>query len=259
MERLEERVERAQRGGPEDIKQLVHDPAFEVLEALLRNPFLAESHLLTLLARKNLPREFLEGIAKNEELISSQRVKAAVVRHPKTPRLVAMGLLKFLYLFDLVAVSLEPAVSAEIKRLAEEHIIGRLKQIPLGQRITLARRSSARVAAALLAEGDPPVMAAALDNPKMTEAALLGILHREELPEAVVEEIARHAEWSLRYDIRLQLVRHPLTPLVRALAFLPDLKPGDLKLIASDQRMTPTMREYVKAEAERRLNPRRTS
>ncbi|MGH9788791.1 MAG: hypothetical protein ACRD4U_08845 [Candidatus Acidiferrales bacterium] len=50
------------------------------------------------------------------------------------------------------------------------------------------------------------------------------------------------------------LVRHPLTPL--ALAFLPDLKPDDLMVIASDHRMTPTMRAYVQAEAQRRLERR---
>ena len=256
METLEERMERAQRGGPEEIALLVNDSAPEVLEALLRNPSLAESHLLILLARKNLPGELLELVAKNEELVKSQRVRAAVVRHPKTPRLAAMRLLKFLYLFDLVAVSLEPAVAVEIKRLAEEQIIARLQQVPLGERITLARRSSARVAAALLAIGDEQVIPAALENPQMTESALLSVLRSDELPPAVVEGMARHPKWSLRYDLRLQLVRHPLTPLALALAFLPYLTPEDLLVIASDLRMTPTLREYVKAEAERRLHRR---
>ena len=253
MDSLEGRMERAQRGGPEEIALLVHDPALEVLTELLRNPSLAESHLLILLARKNLPGELLEMVAKNDELIKSQRVRAAVVRHPKTPRLVAMRLMKFLYLFDLVAVSLEPAVATEIKHLAEEQIIARLQQVPLGERITLARRSSARVAAALLALGDEQVIPAALENPQMTESALLGVLRRDELPPAVVEALARHAKWSLRYDLRLQLVRHPLTPLALALAFLPYLTPEDLLVIATDLGMTPTMREYVKAQAERRL------
>ncbi len=246
-------MERARRGGPEEIALLVHDSALEVLEELLRNPALTESHLLTLLARKNLPGELLESLAKNEELLKSQRVRGAVVRHPKTPRLAAMRLLKFLFLFDLVAVSLEPAVAAEIKHLAEEQIIARLQQVPLGERITLARRSSARVAAALLALGDAQVIPAALENPQMTEGALLGVLRQDELPPLVVEGLARHPKWSVRYDLRLQLVRHPLTPLVLALAFLPDLRPDDLMVIASDHRMTSTMREYVKAEAERRL------
>jgi len=258
MERLEARIERAQRGGAEELALLVHDPALEVLEALLRNPALGEANLLTLLARKNLPVELLELVAKKGELLRSQRVKAAVARHPLTPRLAAMKLLKHLFLFDLVAVSLEPGVSAEIKRLAEEQIIARVEQVPLGERITLARRAPARVAAALAALGDEPVLAAALENPKMTEGALVGILRQDELPVAVAEGIARHPKWSLRYDLRLQLVRHPLTPLALALAFLPDLKPDDLMVIASDHRMTATMRAYVQAEAQRRLERRRS-
>lgn len=256
MDSLEQRLERAERGGPAELRLLVHDAAPEVLEALLRNPFLSEELLLLLLARKNLPRELLEAVAKNEQLIQNQRVKAALARNPHTPRLVTMRLLKFLYLFDLVTVSLEPAVPAEIKRLAEDQIVKRLEQLPLGQQITLARRASARVAAVLLLQGNEPVIPVALDNSFLTEAALLGVLRRDEISEVMVEQVARHPKWSLRYEVRLQLVRHPLTPLGLALGFLPDLKAADLRLIASDKRMTATMREYVKAEAERRLQRR---
>jgi len=250
------RVERAARGGPGELALLLHDSSLEVLEALLQNPFLNEDHLLTLLHRKNLPREFLELVAQNEELMRSERAKAAVVGHPKTPRLVSLRLLKWLYLFDLVRISLEPAVPAEIKRLAEEQIINRLEQLALGQQISLARRSSAHVAAALLEWGNEPVIPAALENLHLTEAALIQVLRRDDIPVAVVEAIARHPKWSLQYDVRLQLVRHPLTPLAIALGFLPNLKSSDLLLIASDKRMRATLREYVETEARQRLKKR---
>ncbi len=257
MRSLQERIERAQRGGPAEIGNLVHDPAVEVLEALLRNPSLSEEHLLTLLQRKNLPKELLGVIAKNRECARSQRVKAAVVQHPKTPRLVSLALLKFLYLFDLVNVTLQPAAPADIKRLAEDQILNRLEHLPLGQQVALARRGSARVAAELLLEGQEPVIAAALDNAFLTEGALTSILRRDELSELVIERVARHPKWSRRYDIRLQLARHPLTPLALALEFLPGLKVGDLRLLATDKRMRPKLREYVKEEAERRTRRRR--
>jgi predicted regulator of amino acid metabolism with ACT domain len=254
---LEERLERAARGGPSAITNLLHESSLEVLEALLRNPLFNEDHLLTLLGRKELPRELIETIAGNETFTRSQRVKAALVLHPKTPRLTALRLLKFLYLYDLVRVSLEPAVPGELKRLAEEQIISRIDQVAVGQQITLARRSSARVAAALLAWGQEPVIPAALENPRLTEAALATLLRRDDIPAAVVEAIARHKKWSLAYEVRLQLVRHPLTPLGLALGFLPDLRPQDLLIIVGDKRMTKTMREYVEAEAKRRLKRRR--
>lgn len=255
MRSLEERIERAHRGGPGEIRHLLHDPAVEVLEALLQNPFLSEEHLLTLLQRKTLPGELLEAIGKNPQWRQSQRVKAAVAQHPKTPRLVSLGLLKFLYLFDLVNVTLQPATPAEIKRLAEDQILNRLKQLPLGQQVALARRGSGRVAAGLLLEGQEPVISPALDNPFLTEGELAGVLRRDELPEMLLERVARHPKWSRQYQIRLQVVRHPLTPLALALEFLPGLKVGDLRVLTSDKRMRPKLREYVKEEAERR--PRR--
>ncbi len=256
MKGLEERIERAARGTPSEISVLVHDIAPEVLEALLRNPFLSEDHLLTLLNRKDLPREILQSVADNEELIRSYRVKLAVVRNPKTPRLVSLRLLKYLYLFDLVTVTQQPTVSAEIKRRAEEQIINRLEQLALGQRITLARRCSARVAAALLALGDAPVVSVALDNPFLTEAELIRLLHREDISPVVVEQIASHPKWALRYDIRLALVRHPLTPLARVLAFLPELTPQDLRLIVSDWAMPADRRIYIEELLARRSRRR---
>src|SRR5215831_2546843 len=101
------------------------------------------------------------------------KVKKALVFHPRAPRLVGLRILRDLYLMDLVQYSLSPAVSAELKRHAEEYIIARLPQLPLGQRITLARRGPARVAGALMAIGHPQVMEIALENPRLTEAQVL--------------------------------------------------------------------------------------
>ena len=77
METLEDRIERAQRGGPEELALLVHDSAPEVLEALLRNPSLAESHLLTLLARKNLPGEDRKSTRLNSSHIQKSRMPSS--------------------------------------------------------------------------------------------------------------------------------------------------------------------------------------
>jgi hypothetical protein len=252
-------MERARTGSPQEIRQLVHDRSTEVLDALLSNPALSEEHLLLLLNRKDLPRELLETVAANEELVKSQRVKAALVRHPKTSRLVSVRFLKFLYLFDLVAVSLEAAVPGEIKRLAEEQIINRLQQLPLGQQVALARQAPCRVLAALLLLGNDPVIPVGLDNPRLTEAGLLEVLREDELNPLLVEQIAQHPKWSRQYSVRLQLVRHPQTPLAVALGFLPAVKLSDLRVLASDHRMPDGLRQHVREEAERRTRRRRPS
>ncbi len=100
--------------------------------------------------------------------------------------------------------------------------------MPLGQKITLARRGPARVAGALLAEGHEQVVGIVLDNPNMNEAQILRALSRVRLPPAVVAAIGRHRKWSLSYNVRVALVRHPASVLATVLSFLPQLTVNDL-------------------------------
>src|SRR5208282_6272903 len=80
------------------------DTGSEVLLALARNPNLKEHDLLRLLERRDLPEEALRELSHHAEAVRSYRVKLALVRHPKTPLLVSLPLMKFLHLFDLVRV-----------------------------------------------------------------------------------------------------------------------------------------------------------
>ena len=256
-ESIAQRAKKARRGTPSDITAALHDPSVEVVSAALQNPFLQDEHMLILLNRKDLPGQFLEDIAKNPKLNGSQRVKAALVMNPKTPRLASIGLLKFLYLFDLVQVSLRPAVPAEIKRLADNQIIAQLDQLAVGRQVQLARRGSGRVAAAILMLGHVQVLEAALDNPFLTEGELYKVLQRDRMAPRVISAIAGHRKWSLRYDVRLQVIRHPRTKLATALEFIPRLRPQDLRLLVTDKRISENLREYLQAELGRRTTRRR--
>jgi hypothetical protein len=158
-----------------------------------------------------------------------------------------------LYLMDLVEFSLSPAVSAELKRYAEEQIVGRLPQLPLGQKTTLARRGPSRVAGALLAEGHPQVLPVALENPYLTEAQVLKALAREKVPVHVVQAVANHRKWSQSYNVRLALVRNASTPVSVVLGFLPHLTVNDLRLLAEPGVVAENLRKYLLAEVNRRM------
>jgi hypothetical protein len=125
--------------------------------------------------------------------------------------------LKFLYLFDLVSVCLQPGVLAEVKRTSEELILAQVPKLAIGQRITLAKRGSARLAASLLKGENSRIIQAVLDNPYLTEAVLLPVLNRPDCAPKIVESIAAHPKWGLRYDIRLALLRHSSLPVARGL------------------------------------------
>lgn len=197
----------------DELTALLHHPDAEVLLALLDNPSLEETQLCMVLERKNLPGEILEEVARRKPLLKSYRVKKALAFHPRTPRLVTLRLLRDLYLMDVVQLTLLPGIPTELKRNAEDQLTSRLPQLPLGQKITLARRGPGRLAGALLAEGHAQIVSIVLDNAYLTEAQVLKVLSREKLPPVVVREIAHHRKWSITYNVRLALVRHPLSPL----------------------------------------------
>ena len=209
MSSIEHPRERARVATGEELAALLHHASSDVLLALLDNPALDETQLRLLLERKDLPGEILEEVARRKPLLKSYRVKRSLAFHPRTPRLISLRLLRDLYLMDLVQITLSPTVPVELKLNAEDQLLGRLPQLPLGQKITLARRGPARVAGALLAEGHAHVVSIVLDNPYLTEAQVLRALSREKLPAAVIPSIVRHRKWSITYNVRLALVRHP--------------------------------------------------
>ena len=157
-------AERARSAAHHEIPELLFEASEEVLAGLLENPRLDENHLCLLLERKDLPGSLLERIARRREWLRSYPVKRRVAFHPHTPRLAAIRLARELYLMDLVQLSLLASVPAELRRLAEELILARLPQLPLGQKLALARRGSARVTGGLIAEGHAQVVRVALDK-----------------------------------------------------------------------------------------------
>jgi hypothetical protein len=245
--------ERALVAAGEELAALLHHADTEVLLALLDNPSLEEAQLCMLLERKNLPAEILEEVARRKPLLKNYRVKKALAFHPRTPRLVTLRLLRDLYLMDLVQLTLLAGIPTELKRNAEDQLVSRLPQLPLGQKITLARRGPGRLAGALLAEGHAQIVGIVLDNAYLTEAQVLRVLSREKLPPVVVRNISLHRKWSISYNVRLALVRHPLSPLATVLAYLPELTVSDLRELASPGIVPESLRKYLQAEVQRRI------
>ena len=234
--------ERLRSGSPESLRELANDPALNDEKAVL------------LLARKDLSGELIEELSQRKSLLKSYAVKKALVLHPHTPRLVSLRLLRDLYLMDLVQLTLTPGALAELKRNAESQLLARLPQLPLGQKITLARRGPGRVAGELLGEGHRQVLSIVLDNANLSEAHVLKALSKVKLEPRVVDAVARHPKWSSSYNVRLALVRQPAATLSTVLAYLPELTVSDLKELTAPGIVADNLRRYLQAEIQRRIS-----
>ena len=252
MSDLDPNRERALTAAGEELAALLHHHSSDVLLALLDNPALGETELRLLLERKDLSVAVLEEVGSRKPLLKNYPIKRALAFHPRTPRLITLRILRDLYLMDLAQLALLPGIPGELKRNAEDQLAARLPQLPLGQKITLARRGPARVAGALLAEGHAQVLSVVLDNAHLTEAQILKALSREKLPQAVLQAIAHHRKWSCAYNVRLALVRHPASTLSTVLAYLPELTVSDLRELAAPGIVSENLRKYLQAEIQHR-------
>jgi len=213
---------------------------------------------LAVLKDRNLSAEVIEQVNKNVAVMRSRKVRVALAAHPRTPRRIALRLIRELHTFDLMQFSLLPAVAADLKRVADELLLGRLASISLGERIALARRSSGWVAAALLLDREPRVWQTALENSRLAEGGVVKALLRPVTTPAFVKTVCLHARWSVRPEVRMALLRNEYTPLARALEFARRLPPAQLRDLLHSSRLPEKIKAYLRKDLEiRKLSTQR--
>lgn len=201
------------------LPEAVRSTSPEMLAEAASDPTLTEDLALALLKQSDLPTQVLDRLSRNGGVMSSRKVRLALVEHPRTPRHISVPMARHLFTFDLMQVALTPAVPADIKRAAEESLINRLERLSQGERLSLAHRASGRVAAVLLLDAEPRVIRAALENSRLTESAVIKGLLRRDVSAAFVGAVCHHSKWSPRREIRIALLGNERTPLNRALEF----------------------------------------
>jgi hypothetical protein len=190
---------------------------------------LTEDLTLALLQSRDLLPEALEHISKNAIVTKSRKVRFALASHSRAPRHLSLRLVREFYTIDLMRFALLPTVAADIKHAADDLLVARLASVTLGERISLARHASGTVAAALLLDKEARVWQTALENPRLTEAAVVKTLLRANSNATFVETVCHHSKWSPRPEIRMALLRNEKTPMARALEFASTLPPAQLR------------------------------
>ena len=124
------------------IEEMIHHPSSDVMKLAAQHPQLTEELALSFLTRRDLAPVAIEALSKRGDLLKHRKVSLAIAGHAKTPRHVALPMVRRLFTFELMQLALSPAVGADIKLVAEEVIVGRLESISSGERLTLARQAS---------------------------------------------------------------------------------------------------------------------
>lgn len=249
---LARRLHRALTTDRDGIAHLLNDPSMEVIRTLLKNSLLDEGHLTLLLKRRDLAEDLLAAIAGHPLAAGSHNLTVALVHHPATPANLIPTLMPHLYLFELLTVCFLPGVTPDQRVAAERAILQRLPAVPLGSRITLARRATADVLEALLLGGNEQVSAACLDNPRLRESSLFRFLSGPGADAGTISAIARHPRWKNRPNLRLAILKNSRTPLIWFTVMLPVLPLVEVRNLRVSGRLTAGQKECVAEELRRR-------
>ncbi|MGB1698460.1 MAG: hypothetical protein ACPHRO_00815 [Nannocystaceae bacterium] len=98
----------------------------------------------------------------------------------------------------------------------------------------------------LIKDSNKIVAMAVIKSPKIKENEVVGYSSNRSLSPDVIRYIAGRREWVKLYQVKINLVMNPKTPLARALSFLPFLKNNDVKKLARSKNIPAALAKAAK-------------
>lgn len=145
---------------------------------------------------------------------------------------------------DAVGVGWEEEGETAVGRLESETEASKkaltaadIAAMPVNAKIRLAAIGNASHRAVLVKDSIRPVAMAAITSPAISEQEATKYAADRSLSEDVIREITRKKEWQKSYQIKLNLVNNPKTPLAMSLKYLTHLRGTDLRMMARSKQI----------------------
>lgn len=193
--------------------------------------------------------ELIEELAINRRLLTSYEMRRTIARHPRTAETSALRFVPGLYWRDLMELGLDVRVRPRVRRAADKYLLQRLPGLAAGEKIALARRAGTTILAQLRQDPDERVIAALLENPRLTEEGILPLAADHGARPQALDQVGAHERWRMRSRVRIALSLNPQTPLRVQQTILPGLRRHDLEQVLA----TPDLSSVVHRWAEQLL------
>jgi hypothetical protein len=252
MKDIEALLRQAGSAGVEDIKALALHPSSKVVLKVLSDANLTDEIAVIIARRRNIGSDIFEALYEDMRWKNHYPVLLSLCKNPRTPPRIVISLLKSLRIFDLADLTRNRQIPINVRAKAEGCICEKILSMPLGIKITLAKRASIEVLARLLEDGMKEVVAECLNSPFMTEQIVCRIISMKKTASHVVRRIAEHPKWSSRYDVQWALMRNSHTPLACSVVFMKNLKAKDLRELHDSQEVSVSAKPFIYRELRER-------
>jgi len=128
----------------------------------------------------------------------------------------------------------------------------RIADMTMAEKIRTAMVGSASERALLVRDPNKIVARAAIKSPQIQENEAVRISAMRNVSDEVLMEIARSAKWKSSYQIKLNLVQNPRTPMHVATKLIPYLFEHDVKAISKSKNVTGPIATAAKQQLQRK-------
>ncbi|MEM6453685.1 MAG: hypothetical protein AAF772_01185 [Acidobacteriota bacterium] len=253
--------QRAQRAGRSGLdaatRQRLRDASTAELTRLidLHGTAIGPEEARFVLRNPHVTGEILDALGAIRPLIAHYEIRRLLARHPRTPEHLALRFVPGLYWRDLLELSIDMRLRPSLRAAGERYLGMRLPKLAVGEKLALARRAGSEVRNLLRRDPSPRVIAALLDNPRLTERQLLALASDPEAAPRALDHLARHPRWGVRREIRAALALNPRAPFAAVFDALPTLASDDLAAVANAEALPAIVRHRAKTLLEARPHP----
>lgn len=117
-------------------------------------------------------------------------------------------------------------------------IAGKIAKLSVAEKIKFALMGNKEVRNILIKDSNKLVSTAVLKNPRITEGEVIKISQDKNLPDEIIRAVATNKNWIQNYNIRLNLVYNPKTPVQISVKFLSSLGNKDLDKISKSKNVS---------------------
>lgn len=131
-------------------------------------------------------------------------------------------------------------------------LYARVSQMNLAQKIRLATVGNREAVNMLVKESNRLVHMAAIKSPRLQFADIRKLSSNKSIADGVIRYIANNREWTQHYEIKLNLVNNPKTPLADAMSMVTHLRTNDLRMLMRNRNVPHQLARQAKTLVSKR-------
>lgn len=120
-----------------------------------------------------------------------------------------------------------------------------INNMNIAERIKLALAGSKTQRMILIKDANKMVSMAVLESPKIGIDEVLLLARDKSVAGEIIARVSQRRDWTKNYNVILELVQNPKTPIKDALSFVKQLHIRDLQLLSRDKNVNPTVRQLA--------------